>query len=139
MLGWNKRLFRGSTSSTPTSLALPSITRRRNAEGDPKSCAGEAAHNFYYYRVPVSRLGMDDHPDLSPPRANCPLGLSEIYIGDNSLDDDRSNPEQPNLGTNYYPGLGLVANNPSISMISNSADLSSTEYPSSSSFSHAAP
>jgi hypothetical protein len=30
------------------------------------------------------------------------------YIGDNSLDDDRSNPEQPNLATNYHPGLGLV-------------------------------
>jgi hypothetical protein len=34
-------------------------------EGDPKSC-GKAAHNFYYYRIPVSQLGMDDHPDLSP-------------------------------------------------------------------------
>jgi hypothetical protein len=31
---------------------------------------------------------MGDHPDLSPPRTNCPTGLSETYSGDNSLDDD---------------------------------------------------
>jgi hypothetical protein len=76
-------------------------------EGDLKSY-GEAAHNFYYYRLTVSRLGMGDHPDLSPPRANCPPGLSETYIGDNSLDDDRSNPEQPILDGR---AIGLVANN----------------------------
>ena len=56
-------------------------------EGDTKSY-GEAAHSNYYYKIPVSCLGMDDHPDLSPPRTNCPTGLSETYSGDNSLDDD---------------------------------------------------
>jgi hypothetical protein len=74
-------------------------------EGDTKSY-GEAAHNYYYYKTSVSRLGMDDHPDLSPPRINCPPGLSETHIGDNSLDDGSDNSEP------ILDGLviGLVAN-----------------------------
>jgi hypothetical protein len=38
-------------------------------EGDPASYGG-AAHNFYYYRIPVGGLGMDGLPGRSPPQAN---------------------------------------------------------------------
>jgi hypothetical protein len=85
MRGWNKRQSRGSTSLTPTSLK--SLLINPVNEGDTKSY-GESAHNYYYYKISVSCLGMDDHPDLFPPRINCPTGLSETYSGDNSLGDD---------------------------------------------------
>jgi hypothetical protein len=73
-------------------------------EGDPASF-GEAAHNFYYYRTSVGGPGMDDLPDRSPPLDNDTSSRSvsgvpwHTYIGDNSLDDDRSNLVQPNLAT----------------------------------------
>jgi hypothetical protein len=49
---------------------------------------------------------MGDHPDLSPPRINCPPGLSETYSGDNSLSDDSGGSEPIRDGL----AIGLVAN-----------------------------
>jgi hypothetical protein len=77
-------------------------------EGDPASY-GAPAHNFYYYRTSVFGTDMENLPDRSPPHDNgAPLrSVAGVpwytYPGDNSLDDDTSNPDQPNLATSWDP------------------------------------
>jgi hypothetical protein len=62
-------------------------------EGDTKSY-GEAAHNYYYYKTSVSRLGMDDHPDLSPPR------ITIVRLGS----------RRPTLGTTAWTMTVIIRN-----------------------------
>jgi hypothetical protein len=62
-------------------------------EGDPASF-GEPAYNYYYYRIPVGGLSMDDLPDRSLPQDN-DLPTRSVdgvlwHTYDSRLDGDRS-------------------------------------------------